>query len=179
MTSSRSRFGDWRPGPSCNTAQRWIRHAPRLVSSSSRASARRPRRARPARRLLTTAGMQQMIPYFLGQEEPPARLLTSVQKSFRTTDIDAVGDASHLTFFEMLGNFSVGEYFKRDAIAYAWELLTRVYSIPKDRLYPTVHPDDDEAPQLWHEIAGLPDASITRLEDNWWGPPGASRPSRP
>ncbi len=129
--------------------------------------------------LLTTAGMQQMIPYFLGQEEPPARLLTSVQKSFRTTDIDAVGDASHLTFFEMLGNFSVGEYFKRDAIAYAWELLTRVYSIPKDRLYPTVHPDDDEAPQLWHEIAGLPDASITRLEDNWWGPPGASGPCGP
>ncbi len=129
--------------------------------------------------LLTTAGMQQMIPYFLGQEEPPAHRLTSVQKSFRTTDIDSVGDASHLTFFEMLGNFSVGDYFKRDAIAYAWELLTKVYGIPKDRLYPTVHPDDDEAPQLWHEVAGFPVDGITRLEDNWWGPPGASGPCGP
>ncbi|HEX9056599.1 MAG TPA: alanine--tRNA ligase [Ktedonobacterales bacterium] len=129
--------------------------------------------------LLTTAGMQQMIPYFLGQETPPARLLTSAQKCFRTTDIDSVGDASHLTFFEMLGNFSVGEYFKRDAIAYAWEVLTRMYGIPKDRLYPTVHPDDDEAPELWREVAGFPADGITRLEDNWWGPPGASGPCGP
>ncbi|HEV2235153.1 MAG TPA: alanine--tRNA ligase [Ktedonobacterales bacterium] len=129
--------------------------------------------------LLTTAGMQQMIPYFLGQEQPPARLLTSTQKCFRTTDIDSVGDASHLTFFEMLGNFSVGEYFKRDAIAYAWDLLTNVYGIPKDRLHPTVHPDDDEAPGLWHEVAGIPDAAITRLADNWWGPPGKTGPCGP
>ena len=129
--------------------------------------------------LLTTAGMQQMIPYFLGQEEPPARRLTSVQKCFRTTDIDSVGDASHLTFFEMLGNFSVGDYFKRDAIAYAWELLTKDYGIPADRLYPTVHPDDDEAASLWNEITGIPMERITRLADNWWGPPGASGPCGP
>jgi alanyl-tRNA synthetase len=129
--------------------------------------------------LLTTAGMQQMIPYFLGQEQPPARLLTSVQKCFRTTDIESVGDTSHLTFFEMLGNFSVGEYFKRDAIAYAWELLTKVYGLPKDRLHPTVHPDDDESPALWHEVAGIPDGAITRLEDNWWGPPGKTGPCGP
>ncbi|MGH2486671.1 MAG: alanine--tRNA ligase-related protein, partial [Ktedonobacterales bacterium] len=129
--------------------------------------------------LLTTAGMQQMIPYFLGQETPSATLLTSAQKCFRTTDIDSVGDASHLTFFEMLGNFSVGQYFKRDAIAYAWELLTKGYGLPAERLYPTVHPDDDEAPALWQEIAGFPAEGVTRLEDNWWGPPGASGPCGP
>src|SRR5215469_5322151 len=129
--------------------------------------------------LLTTAGMQQMIPFFLGQEKPPANRLTSVQKCFRTTDIDEVGDASHLTFFEMLGNFSVGEYFKREAIAFAWELLTKVYGLPAERLYPTVHPDDDEAPRYWQEIAGFPAEGITRLADNWWGPPGASGPCGP
>jgi alanyl-tRNA synthetase len=129
--------------------------------------------------LLTTAGMQQMIPYFLGQETPPSRRLTSVQKCFRTTDIDSVGDTSHLTFFEMLGNFSVGDYFKRDAIAFAWELLTQGFGLPADRLYPTVHPADDEAPTLWQEIAGVPAEGITRLSDNWWGPPGASGPCGP
>jgi alanyl-tRNA synthetase len=129
--------------------------------------------------LLTTAGMQQMIPFFLGKEMPPSKRLTSVQKCFRTTDIDEVGDASHLTFFEMLGNFSVGDYFKREAIAYAWELLTEVYGLTKERLYPTVHPDDDEASRYWQEIAGFPADSITRLADNWWGPPGASGPCGP
>jgi alanyl-tRNA synthetase len=129
--------------------------------------------------LLTTAGMQQMIPFFLGKEVAPSKRLTSVQKCFRTTDIDEVGDASHLTFFEMLGNFSVGDYFKREAIAYAWEMLTEIYGIPKERLYPTVHPDDAEAPRLWQEVAGFPADSITRLSDNWWGPPGASGPCGP
>jgi alanyl-tRNA synthetase len=129
--------------------------------------------------LLTTAGMQQMIPYFLGQEQPPHIRLTSVQKCFRTTDIDSVGDASHLTFFEMLGNFSVGNYFKREAIAFAWDLLTNGFGLPPDRLYPTVHPDDDEAPRYWQEVAGFPANGITRLEDNWWGPPGASGPCGP
>src|SRR5229473_6022016 len=86
--------------------------------------------------LLTTAGMQQMIPYFLGREAPPALLLTSAQKCFRTTDIDKVGNERTLTFFEMLGNFSVGEYFKRGAITYAWEFLTQVLKLPGERLYP-------------------------------------------
>src|SRR4051795_13605525 len=84
--------------------------------------------------LLTTAGMQQMTPYFLGLEQPPAPRMTSVQKCFRTVDIDEVGDESHNTFFEMLGNFSVGDYFKRDAIYYAWDFLTRVLEIAPERL---------------------------------------------
>src|SRR3989475_5301040 len=129
--------------------------------------------------LLTTAGMQQMIPYFLGRETPPAYRLTSAQKCFRTTDIDEVGNERTLTFFEMLGNFSVGDYFKREAITYAWELLTQVFQLPADRLHPTVHPEDDEAPRYWSEIAGFPDEAIVRLEENWWGPPGASGPCGP
>ncbi len=129
--------------------------------------------------LLTTAGMQQMIPYFLGRETPPASRLTSSQKCFRTTDIDKVGNQRTLTFFEMLGNFSVGDYFKRDAIAFAWEFLTQVVQLPADRLHPTVHPEDEEAPGLWHEIAGYADEAIVRLEDNWWGPPGNSGPCGP
>ena len=129
--------------------------------------------------LLTTAGMQQMIPFFLGRETPPALRLTSAQKCFRTTDIDIVGNERTLTFFEMLGNFSVGDYFKRDAIAFAWELLTQVYQIPANLLHPTVHPQDDEAPRWWSEIAGYPDEAIVRLEDNWWGPPGNSGPCGP
>lgn len=129
--------------------------------------------------LLTTAGMQQMIPYFLGREMPPALRLTSAQKCFRTTDIDIVGNERTLTFFEMLGNFSVGDYFKREAITFAWELLTQVYQLPADRLHPTVHPEDDEAPRWWREIAGYADEAIVRLEDNWWGPPGNSGPCGP
>src|SRR5438270_1872335 len=129
--------------------------------------------------LLTTAGMQQMIPYFLGRETPPATRLTSAQKCFRTTDIDKVGNERTLTFFEMLGNFSVGQYFKREAIGYAWEFLTQVVNLSADRLYPTVHPEDDEAPVYWNEIAGFADEAIVRLEDNWWGPPGASGPCGP
>src|SRR5215472_4394199 len=117
---------------------------------------------------LTTAGMQQMVPYFLGLETPPAMRMTSSQKCFRTVDIDSVGDARHLTFFEMLGNFSVGDYFKRDAIAFAWELLTQVYGLEPARLYPTVYPDDDEAVGHWEEISGIPSDKIVRLADNWW-----------
>lgn len=128
--------------------------------------------------LLTTAGMQQMIPFFLGRETPPALRLTSSQKCFRTTDIDIVGNERSLTCFEMLGNFSVGDYFKREAIGFAWEFLTSVVGLPADRLHPTVHPDDDEAPALWHEVAGFPDEAIVRLEDNWWTP-GASGPCGP
>ncbi|MEO6888974.1 MAG: alanine--tRNA ligase [Ktedonobacteraceae bacterium] len=129
--------------------------------------------------LLTTAGMQQMIPYFLGREAPPALRLTSAQKCFRTTDIDKVGNERTLTFFEMLGNFSVGDYFKREAIQFAWDFLTQVVKLPAERLHPTVHPEDHEAPAYWIETTGIADEAITRLEDNWWGPPGASGPCGP
>ena len=95
--------------------------------------------------LLTTAGMQQMIPYMLGLREPPARRLVSVQKCFRTTDIDQVGNPRTLTFFEMLGNFSIGDYFKPEAIAWAWELVAGRLALPRDLLWVTVHPTDDEA----------------------------------
>src|SRR6201988_5485271 len=120
--------------------------------------------------LLTTAGMQQMIPYFLGRETPPAVRLTSAQKCFRTTDIDKVGNQRTLTFFEMLGNFSVGDYFKREAIAYAWEFLTKVLKLDAERLWSTVFREDDEAEKLWQSIAKVPKKKILRLDekDNFW-----------
>jgi len=131
--------------------------------------------------LLTTAGMVQLKPYFLGQTEPPARRLTSVQKCFRTTDIESVGDASHLTFFEMLGNFSVGDYFKKEVIAWAWELITERFLVPRERLWTTVYLDDDEAFALWRDVLGVPEHKIIRLgeADNFWGPAGDTGPCGP
>ncbi|MGI8550116.1 MAG: alanine--tRNA ligase-related protein, partial [Dehalococcoidia bacterium] len=87
--------------------------------------------------LFVNAGMVQFKPYFLGREQPPALRLTSVQRCFRTTDIEAVGDPTHQTFFEMLGNFSVGDYFKAEAIPWAWEFITGTLGIPKERLWNT------------------------------------------
>lgn len=129
--------------------------------------------------LLTTAGMQQMTPFFLGLQTPPQNRLTTVQKCFRTNDIDEVGDPSHNTFFEMLGNFSVGEYFKEGAIELAWKLLTEVFKIPEDRLYPSIYPSDDEARQLWHKKIGVPENRIVPIADNWWGPVGPTGPCGP
>jgi alanyl-tRNA synthetase len=129
--------------------------------------------------LLTTAGMQQMTPYFMGLEQPPAQRLVSVQKCFRTVDIDEVGDESHCTFFFMLGNFSVGDYFKRESLEWSWEFLTRVLGIPEDRLYPTVHPDDEDALRVWRDVIGVPQERIGKLQDNWWGPVGATGPNGP
>src|SRR3990172_6433992 len=85
--------------------------------------------------LLTTAGMQQFIPYFVGDEDPPKKRYATSQKCFRTVDIDVVGDESHLTFFEMLGNFSIGDYFKDKAIPWAWEYVTETLKFPKDKLW--------------------------------------------
>lgn len=128
--------------------------------------------------LLTTAGMQQMIPFFLGLETPPAPRLCTIQKCFRTVDIDEVGDESHCTFFFMLGNFSVRDYFKHESLAWSWEFLTEWLGIPADRLYPTVHPDDDEAYAIWRDEIGVPEDRIHKLEDNWWraGPTGPNGP---
>ena len=129
--------------------------------------------------LLTTAGMQQMTPYFLGLEQPPAHRMVSVQKCFRTVDIEEVGDDSHCTFFFMLGNFSVGDYFKRESLKFSWEFLTEVLGIPEDRLYPTVHPDDEDALRIWTDEIGVPADRIFKLSDNWWGPVGPTGPNGP
>ena len=136
--------------------------------------------------LLTTAGMQQFITYFTGQDRPPTPRATSAQKCFRTQDIEEVGDESHLTFFEMLGNFSFGDYFKKEAIDWAWEFLTEDLGIPPERLWITIFEGDEDAPEdleakeLWMDV-GVPEHKIFGLpkSENWWGPPGDSGPCGP
>ncbi|MSQ61588.1 MAG: alanine--tRNA ligase [Dehalococcoidia bacterium] len=120
--------------------------------------------------LFTSAGMVPFKPYFMGVAQPPSQRMTSVQKCFRTTDIDAVGDTNHLTFFEMLGNFSIGDYFKREAIDFAWAYLTGVLGMAPERLWITVYEDDDEAAGYWRE-EGVPENRIMRYgvaEGNYW-----------
>ena len=131
--------------------------------------------------LFTSAGMVPFKPFFMGEQTPPSLRLTSSQKSFRTTDIDEVGDHKHLTFFEMLGNFSIGDYFKDYAIALAWELVTQVFHLPADRLYVTVHLDDEDAFLIWRDEIGVPVERIYRYgdKDNWWGPAGTEGPTGP
>jgi alanyl-tRNA synthetase len=130
--------------------------------------------------LLTSAGMVPFKPYFLGTELPPNRRLASCQKCFRTTDIESVGDPHHLTFFEMLGNFSIGDYFKRDAISWGWEFVTQRLELPPARLWISIFLDDDEAFDYWREI-GIPEERILRFgeEENFWGPAGNSGPCGP
>ncbi len=138
--------------------------------------------------LLTTAGMQPLKPYFLGQEKPPATRLSSCQRSFRTTDIEEVGTtARHLTFFEMLGNFSIGDYFKREAIAFGWELSTQDFGLDPERIWVTVFEGeeelglgpDTESIELWR-AHGIPEERIVRLprSENFWqaGPTGPCGP---
>ena len=131
--------------------------------------------------LFTSAGMVPFKPFFMGEQTPPNRRLTSSQKSFRTTDIDEVGDHKHLTFFEMLGNFSIGDYFKQNAIAYAWELVTTRFQLPPESLFVTIHLDDDEAYAIWRDEIGIPPERIYGYgdSDNWWGPAGAEGPTGP
>ncbi len=121
--------------------------------------------------LLTIAGMLQFKPIFLGQRRAEFLRATTAQKCIRTNDIENVGrTARHHTFFEMLGNFSFGDYFKEKAIAYAWELSTQVYGLPPERLVVSVFREDDEAFAIWRDQIGIPAHRIQRMDeaDNFW-----------
>ena len=121
--------------------------------------------------LLINSGMAPLKPYFTGEQEPPRRRVTTCQKCIRTGDIENVGKtARHGTFFEMLGNFSFGDYFKEEAITWSWEFLTKVMEIPEDRLYPSIYENDDEAFEIWNKKIGVPADRIFRFgkEDNFW-----------
>jgi len=136
--------------------------------------------------LFTTAGMHPLVPYILGEEHPAGKRLTNVQKCIRTGDIDDVGDATHLTFFEMLGNWSLGDYFKKEAINMSYNFLKDVIGINIDKLSVTVFQGDEDAPcdnesiSYWKEL-GIPDDRIYKLPkaDNWWGPAGQTGPCGP
>ncbi|HHV60041.1 MAG TPA: alanine--tRNA ligase [Clostridiaceae bacterium] len=121
--------------------------------------------------LLINSGMAPLKPYFTGAAEPPSRRVTTCQKCIRTPDIENVGKtARHGTFFEMLGNFSFGDYFKKEAISWAWEFVTKVIKMPEDRLYVSIYKDDDEAFEIWNKDIGLSEDRIVRMgkEDNFW-----------
>ncbi|MGB9679484.1 MAG: alanine--tRNA ligase [Thermoanaerobacteraceae bacterium] len=121
--------------------------------------------------LLINAGMAPLKPYFTGKEVPPSPRVTTCQRCIRTPDIERVGKtARHGTFFEMLGNFSFGDYFKKEAISWAWEFVTEVLKLPEDRLWVTIYEKDDEAFEIWNKIVGLPPERIVRMgkEDNFW-----------
>ncbi len=121
--------------------------------------------------LLIVAGMAPLKPYFTGQETPPKARMTTCQKCIRTGDIENVGKtARHGTYFEMLGNFSFGDYFKKEAIAWSWEFVTEVLKLPKEKLHVSVYEEDDEAEKIWHEEIGVPMDHIFRMgkEDNFW-----------
>ncbi|MEJ5298815.1 MAG: alanine--tRNA ligase-related protein, partial [Armatimonadota bacterium] len=120
--------------------------------------------------LFTSAGMVQFKPYFTGAAQPPHPRAVTAQKCLRTDDIDEVGDAVHHTFFEMMGNFSFGDYFKREAIHFAWEFLTEWLKLPKEHIWTSVYLDDDEAAEVWEKEIGLLPSRIVRLgeDKNYW-----------
>ena len=136
--------------------------------------------------LFTTAGMHPLVPFLNGQKHPLGKKLVNVQKCIRTGDIDEVGDSTHHTFFEMLGNWSLGDYFKSEAIEYSFEFLTKTLKIPKEKLAVTVFKGDKDAPldkesaKKWKEL-GIPEKRIAYLpkKNNWWGPTGLTGPCGP
>ena len=136
--------------------------------------------------LFTTAGMHPLVPYILGADHPAGKRLVNYQKCIRTGDIEAVGDPHHLTFFEMLGNWSLGDYFKKEAITYSYEFLTEILGLDINELSVTVFAGDDEVPrdntayEMWRSV-GIPEERIYFLgrEDNWWGPAGETGPCGP
>ncbi len=137
--------------------------------------------------LLTTAGMQPFKPYYLGTEKPPKERIATVQKCFRTSDIDSVGYTDrHLTFFEMLGNFAFGDYFKKEAIDFAFDFIVNILKIPQDRLLIAVFngdtdiPADEESVQYWKDH-GFTDDVIYKFDkkENFWGPAGDTGPCGP
>ena len=136
--------------------------------------------------LFTTAGMHPLVPYLLGAKHPAGTRLTDVQKCVRTGDIDEVGDASHLTFFEMLGNWSLGDYFKKESITWSYTFLTKILNIPVEKLAVSVFagdedcPRDEESARIWQEC-GIPQDRIFYLpkKNNWWGPAGITGPCGP
>ena len=138
--------------------------------------------------LFTTAGMHPLVPYLLGEQHPAGTRLTDYQKCIRTGDIDSVGDPSHLTFFEMLGNWSLGDYFKAESLKMSYEFLTspKWLNIPPEKLSVTVFAGDENAPKdqesidVWLSL-GIPKERIYALpkEDNWWGPAGVTGPCGP
>jgi alanyl-tRNA synthetase len=132
--------------------------------------------------LLTSAGMQPLVPYFKGEETPPSTRLASCQKCCRTDDFDQVGVTwRHASFFEMLGNFSFGDYFKREAIVWGWEFLTQTLNLDPKLLWISVYEDDPDAAEIWKKDVGLSDDRIYRFgkKDNWWGPVGKTGPCGP
>lgn len=136
--------------------------------------------------LFTTAGMHPLVPFLAGEKHPAGTRLVNCQKCIRTGDIDEVGDESHLTFFEMLGNWSLGEYFKKEAIEWSYEFLTEVLSIPKDKLSFSVFEGDEDCPRdleaagIWKSL-GVPESNIFFFpkKENWWGPAGQTGPCGP
>ncbi|MDR2784341.1 MAG: alanine--tRNA ligase, partial [Treponema sp.] len=138
--------------------------------------------------LFTTAGMHPLVPYLLGQDHPAGKRLVDYQKCIRTGDIESVGDPSHLTFFEMLGNWSLGDYFKEGAIKMSFEFLTsdKWLGIPAEKIGVTVFagdenaPRDDESAEIWKSLGFPPERiSYRPKEDNWWGPAGSTGPCGP
>jgi len=130
--------------------------------------------------LLIGAGMAPLKPYFKGEAKPPSTRITTCQKCVRADDIDYVGKtARHHTFFEMLGNFSFGDYYKKETIEWAWEYFVDVLKLPGEKLYVSIHPDDDESADVWLNSVGIPPEKLYRLDTNFWGPIGLTGPCGP